>query len=99
MVQHVNNYYMQNGSGIYCTLLDASKAFDRVQYCKLFNLLIQRGICPVVIRLLLRKYTSYILEIIITNVHFSYVICWNGSHSQLFNVSNGVKQGKLLLPI
>ena len=45
MVQHVNNYYMQNVSGIYCTLLDASKAFDRVQCCKLFNLLIQRGIC------------------------------------------------------
>ena len=79
---------MQNGSSIYCTLLDASKAFDRVQYCKLFNLLIQRGFCPVVIRLLLRMYTSQML-----------FVCWNGSHSQLFNVSNGVKQGGILSPI
>jgi len=29
-------YYVNNGSAVYCTFLDASKAFDRVEYSKLF---------------------------------------------------------------
>ena len=29
------NYYISNGSSVFCTLLDATKAFDRVDYCKL----------------------------------------------------------------
>ena len=33
-------YYINNGSAIYRTMLDATKAFDRVEYCKLFKLLI-----------------------------------------------------------
>ena len=33
-------------------LLDASKAFDRVEYVKLFNILRDRGVCPVVLRLI-----------------------------------------------
>jgi hypothetical protein len=33
-------YYVQKDSMAYCTMLDATKAFDRVQYCKLFRLLV-----------------------------------------------------------
>jgi len=29
-------YYVANNSSVYCSFLNASKAFDRVQYCKLF---------------------------------------------------------------
>ena len=29
-------YYRTNQSSVYCIFLDASKAFDRVHYCKLF---------------------------------------------------------------
>ena len=28
------DYYRTNGSDVYCTMLDATKAFDRVKYCK-----------------------------------------------------------------
>ena len=34
-------------------LLDASKAFDRVEYMKLFNTLRDRKMCPLVLRLLM----------------------------------------------
>jgi hypothetical protein len=35
-------YYVQHGSYVYCTMLDATKAFDRVNYCKLFRSLVGR---------------------------------------------------------
>ena len=36
------SYYINYGSSVYCTLLDATKAFDRVHYCKLFRILIDK---------------------------------------------------------
>ena len=33
-------YYHCNNSSVFCTFLDASKAFDRVNYCKLFRFLL-----------------------------------------------------------
>jgi hypothetical protein len=35
---------------VFLALLDASRAFDRVQYVKLFRLLLNRGLCPMVIK-------------------------------------------------
>jgi hypothetical protein len=40
------SYYVNNQSSAYCTFLDASKAFDRVNYGKLFRLLIRRDLPP-----------------------------------------------------
>ncbi len=34
MVQETVSYYVHNGTNVYGLLLDASKAFDRVNYCK-----------------------------------------------------------------
>ena len=44
-------------------MLDASKAFDRVNYCKLFGELLKRDISPIVLRLLLYMYTSQTLRV------------------------------------
>ena len=33
-------HYRRNGTTVYCTMLDATKAFDRVEYCKLVRLLL-----------------------------------------------------------
>ena len=47
------DYYNFNKSDVGVLLLYASKAFDRVNYCKLFNELLKRNISPVLLRLLL----------------------------------------------
>ena len=49
------DYYNFNKSDVGVLLLDASKAFDRVNYCKLFNELLKRNISPVLLRLLLDR--------------------------------------------
>ena len=47
------DYYNFNKSDVVVLLLDASQAFDRVNYCKLFIELLKRNISPVLLRLLL----------------------------------------------
>ena len=47
------DYYNYNKSDVFVLMLDASKAFDRVRYCKLFNELLERNISPVVLRILI----------------------------------------------
>lgn len=82
------NYYRQHNSDVYVLLLDASQAFDKVNYTKLFHLLIERNINPLVIRCLLYMYTNQYLN-----------IKWNCCMSNYFATSNGVKQGGVLSPI
>ena len=50
--------FINNRSEVHALLLDASKAFDRVDYIKLFNKLLDRGMCPLTVRLLLNMYTK-----------------------------------------
>ncbi|KAG1654164.1 Kinesin-like protein KIF16B [Nymphon striatum] len=49
-------------SNVYVALLDATKAFDRVNYCKMFKKLLDRNMSPVVLRLLLYMYTNQSLK-------------------------------------
>ena len=88
MVMETVSYFVSNGSNVYGLMLDASKAFDRVSYCKLFRLLIDRGICPVYCRFLLNMYINQKLR-----------VRWQNCHSAKFRVSNGVKQGGVISPI
>ena len=81
-------YYNTNSSTAFCTFLDASKAFDRVRYCKLFRLLIDRELPPCIIRMLICLYTNHKVR-----------VAWNGVHSQYFLATNGVKQGGVLSPV
>ena len=50
-------YYRQNGSQVYSCLLDASKAFDRIYYGKLLNILIGRKLLAFIIRVLFDSYS------------------------------------------
>ena len=88
LVKETISYYTNNSSSVYCCLLDATKAFDRVNYSKLFRMLIDRKMPPVVVRLLLNMYTGHHTRIM-----------WNGCFSQYMDVKNGVKQGGILSPI
>ncbi len=58
MVQETIPYYVYNGSNVYGLMLDASKAFDHVNYCKLFRILPEKNVCPLYCTLLLNMYVS-----------------------------------------
>ena len=88
VAQEVINHYTRNDSDVYTVLLDASKAFDRVNFIKLFKKLIEKKMCPLVLRLLLNSYINQKLN-----------VRWNVTLSETFGVSNGVRQGGILSPI
>ena len=52
VVNEVIQCYSNNANNVYMTLIDASKAFDRVQYVKLLKLLLSANVCPVVTRVI-----------------------------------------------
>ena len=53
VMSEIISYYNYNRSDVYVMLLDASKAFDRVNYSRLFRKLLRRNISPAVLRVLL----------------------------------------------
>ncbi len=63
-------------------LLDCSKAFNSVNYFKLFWTLLDRNVCPPYSTLLLNMYINQELR-----------IRWEITDSSSFNVTNGAKQG------
>jgi Reverse transcriptase (RNA-dependent DNA polymerase) len=48
-----------NNTTMYCSFLDATKAFDRIEYCKLFNLLMEWHIPTCIIKILINFYTNH----------------------------------------
>ena len=88
MVLETIEYYKSRGSNVHVVLLDASKAFDRVNYIKLFDKLLSKGMCPLTVRLLLNMYTKQKLQ-----------VKWNNRLSLKFDVTNGVRQGGVLSPL
>ena len=88
MAMETIEHYKSNGSNVHALLLDASKAFDRVDYIKLFDKLLDRGMCPLTVRLLLNMYTNQKLQ-----------VKWNNCISSKFGITNGVRQGGVLSPL
>ena len=81
-------YYVAHNSTVYCTFLDAKKAFDRIQYCKLFRLLMERGLLSCITRVIIGLYLNNFVR-----------VAWNGVMSEYFLAVNGVKQGGVLSPV
>ena len=46
------NIYRRESSPVYLCFLDASKAFDKINYCKLFDKLLKRDVPRIIVRLL-----------------------------------------------
>lgn len=88
VLKEVVKYYFQRRGDVYCALIDASKAFDRVKLDILFDILIERGLPAPITRLLLDMYMQQ-------RVRTSF----NEAHSKCFSVSNGVRQGGVISPI
>jgi exonuclease III len=81
-------YFRNKESNVYVCLLDSSKAFDRLKFSCLFNLLLKRNVPPIIIRFICDSYCRQKLH-----------VKWNGIISDNISVQNGVKQGNVLSPI
>ena len=88
VAQEVIHYYNHKGSNIYACTLDTSKAFDKVNFGRLFNILVKSDIPAIVVRYI---FVNYI------NQHM--YIKWDNCLSQKIFPTNGVKQGGVLSPI
>ena len=87
-LKEVVKYYTSRRGSVYCCLLDATKAFDRVKFDKLFEIMIARNIPSCAIRLVFDMYNRQKVRTV-----------WNGQYSSSFSTSNGVRQGGVLSPI
>ena len=78
-------YYKNRNTSVFVTMLDASKAFDRVNFWLLFQKLLSRNVPLFIVRILAMWYT-----------HQKMCIRWGNAISPSFTVSNGVKQGGIV---
>ena len=74
-------------SNAFVLMLDASKDFDRVNYCELFRELLKREMSPLVIRLLLFMYTNQTLRVKWGSVMSESLRVMNGSQARRCTVS------------
>ncbi len=81
------NYYIDNGSRVFCAFLDASKAFDRIIHSGLFLKMIRRGIPKIFIDLVMHWYSNLMCR-----------VKWDQSYSAWFQIVAGVRQGGILSP-
>ena len=80
--------YRKRSTTVFVTFLDASKAFDRLDYWLLFKKLIKRKVPLFIVRLLIVWYS-------LQRMH----IRWGNTFSTSFRVSNDVKQGGIISPV
>ena len=88
LVSEISRIFKSHGSSVHAVMLDATKAFDRIEYARLFNILLNKGMDILYVRLLLYMYKNQKLR-----------IKWNSHCSESFSVLNGVKQGGILSPV
>ena len=82
------NYYVEHGSRVYCSFLDASKAFDRLVHSGLFLKLMDKGVPKVFLDILISWYNGLQCRVL-----------WDGHYSEWFRITAGVRQGGVLSPI
>ena len=85
VLKEIIKYYLRGNSNVYCCLLDASKAFDKIHFGKLFKTLISKNLPPLIIRLILNSYIRQETR-----------VSWGIHMSSYFRLANGVKQGGVI---
>ena len=88
MVYETIDQYLRHGSTVYGCLLDCTKAFDTVEHSRLFQKLLDSGVPPIIIRLLICIYRNQAAN-----------VQWKGMVSEDFLIRNGVRQGAVISPI
>ena len=81
------DYYTSHGSNVYCSFLDASKAFDRLVHAGLFLKLLQRGIPLLFLNIIITWYADLRCR-----------VRWGETPSDWFDVKAGVRQCGILSP-
>ena len=81
-------YFTQMQSPVCVLFIDASKACDRLCHIKVFTILSERNMCPLIRRLLFNLHGNQ-----------QFQIRWNNCLSNMYNMTNGVKKGAVLSPI
>ena len=81
------SYHIDHGSRVFCSFLDASKAFDRLVHSGLFSKLIDRKIPKCLLDILVTWYEGLMCR-----------VRWDGHLSDWFHVTAGVRQGGVLSP-
>jgi hypothetical protein len=81
------DYYTDRGSHVFTCFLDFSKAFDKVNYWKLFHKLLDDKCDSRIVKLLAYWYS-----------HQEACVRWHNSISQFFTIGNGTRQGGVLSP-
>ena len=71
VLKQIVSLYNCKGSAVYACMVDASKAFDKIHFGKLFNLLLKRGMPASIVRVLLNQYEN---QTICTNWNGVYVL-------------------------
>ena len=88
MFKQVVEYYRNLSSSVYVCFLDASKAFDRVNHWSLLHKLCIRRVPSIIIRILKYWFTQQ-----------TFCVKWGSASSELFRVTNGLRQGGILSPV
>ena len=88
MVYETVDQYLRSGSTVYGCLLDCTKAFDTVEHSRLFQKLLDSGMPPIIVRLLICIYRNQTAN-----------VKWKGDASEDFSMRNGVRQGAVISPI
>ena len=81
------DYYVNRGSHVFASFIDFTKAFDCVNYWKLFNKLLDDKIDMQIVKLLTYWYTRQEL-----------CVRWITALSSFFSIGNGTRQGGVLSP-
>ena len=81
------DYYVNNGSRVFCSFLDASKAFDRLVHSGLFIKLMERGVPLPFLKIIMAWYDG-----------LSCRVKWGDHYSSWFDITAGVRQGGVLSP-
>ena len=81
VLRKVIEYFNERDSTVYIASLDASKAFDRVNHCKLYSILIRKGLPKYLILVIINWYSK-----------LSVVTRWNGHDSCTLNILSGVRR-------
>ena len=87
-LKEVIEFDKSQSSSVYICFMDASKTFDRVNHWTLFTKLIDRGMPDVFVRLLVQWYRAQ-----------KACVRWGTACSEMFAVSNGVRQDGILSPL